>query len=388
MGVDKRLELRKFVAPEFVFGEGAFCLAGTYAQNFAGSKVLVVTDPGVIKAGWTARVIECLEAEGLAYTVYSDVTPNPRAEEVMAGAEVYERERCNLLVAVGGGSPMDCAKGIGIVSSNRKNILEFEGVDRIPIPGPPLICVPTTGGTSADVSQFAIITDLARKVKIAIVSKMVVPDIALIDPLTTTTMSPHLTAATGMDAFSHGVEAYVSNASSAVTDLFALEAIRLISRNLVEATRDLGNLLVRGNMMLGSLYAGLAFSNASLGATHAMTHSLGGHLDLAHGELNSIVLPYVVRYNYDAVPQRYDEVGKAMGLELGGLSHAEKKATLVGAMDRLRRDAGITRSLHQIGVEGGELPELARKALKDACIVTNPRPLSLEDVIAIYEDAL
>ena len=188
-------DLRKFVSPEFIFGKGALNLAGIYATNLGANKVLVVSDPGVIAAGWTGRVIKSLEDSGLSYALYSDVTSNPRAEEVMAGAGVYERKSCDVIVAVGGGSPMDCAKGIGIVSTNSGNILEFEGVDKIPVPGPPLICIPTTGGTSADVSQFAIITDLTRKVKISIISKMVVPDIALVDPVPTTTMSPHLTAA-------------------------------------------------------------------------------------------------------------------------------------------------------------------------------------------------
>ena len=381
-------QLRKFVAPEFVFGPGALNLAGRYAKNLAANNILLVSDDGVIKAGWTAKVIKCLEDSGISCTLYSNVTPNPRAEEVMAGAEVYKKEHCDVIVAVGGGSPMDCAKGIGIVSTNHKNILNFEGVDQIPVPGPPLICIPTTGGTSADVSQFAIITDLERKVKISIVSKMVVPDIALIDPVTTTTMSSHLTAATGLDAFSHGVEAYVSNASSPVTDLFALESIRLISQNLVQAIKEPDNLKRRAQMMLGSLEAGLAFSNASLGATHAMTHSLGGYLDLPHGELNSIVLPHVIKFNYDAIPERYDHIGEMMGLNVIGLSPNEKKAVLIDEVNRIRTEAGITRTLRQIGVTKENLLVLASKAIKDACLVTNPCPMSIEDLIEVYKAAL
>ena len=206
--------LRKFVAPEFIFGLEARRLAGRYAKNLGGQKILVVTDPGVIAAGWTKDVTESLEEANLAYTVFDGVTPNPRAEEIMAGAEIYQREGCNLIVAVGGGSPMDCAKGIGIVSTNKKHILEFEGVDLVPIPGPPLICIPTTGGTSADVSQFAIIANMREKVKIAIISKTVVPDVALIDPVTLTTMDSYLTACTGLDALTHAIEAFVSTAHS------------------------------------------------------------------------------------------------------------------------------------------------------------------------------
>jgi len=177
MNMQNEVELRKFVAPEFIFGLGARHLAGRYAKNFGARKVLVVTDPGIIAAGWAEQVTASIEDAGIPYTVFAEVSPNPRAEEVMAGAEVYQSDRCNVIVAVGGGSPMDCAKGIGIVSSNKRYIVEFEGVDHVPVPCPPLICIPTTS-SSADVSQFAIITDMQQMVKIAIVSKALVSDIA------------------------------------------------------------------------------------------------------------------------------------------------------------------------------------------------------------------
>lgn len=388
MDISVGYDLRKFVSPEFVFGNGSLDLVGIYASNLGASKVLVVSDGGVIAAGWTDKVIRRLVEKGLSYALYSDVSPNPRSGEVMAGAEVYKEEGCDLIVAIGGGSPIDCAKGIGIVSTNHKNILEFEGVDMVPVPGPPLICIPTTGGTSADVSQFAIITDLARLVKVSIISKMIVPDIALIDPTTTVTLPPDLTAATGLDALSHSVEAYVSNASSFVTDLFALNSIPLISRNLVSAVKEPQNMTYRNNMMRGSLEAGLAFSNASLGLIHAMTHSLGGLLDLPHGKLNSIVMPHVIRFNYEAVPERYDRIGEALGLNLNGFTGEEKKAMIINEIDRLRKDAGITSTLGGLGVKREDIPLLAKNAMRDPCKVTNPRPATLGDVMAIYEEAI
>ncbi|HEY3272344.1 MAG TPA: iron-containing alcohol dehydrogenase, partial [Methanocella sp.] len=319
------LELRKFVSPEFVFGEGALRMAGQYARNFGANKVLVVSDPGVCKAGWTGKVIESLEEAGLPHSLFSGVTPNPRAEEVMQGADVYKNEDCDVIVAVGGGSPMDCAKGIGVVSVNGKNILDYTGVDRIPLPGPPLICVPTTGGTSADISQFAIITDMRKKIKTALVSKTLVPDTSLIDPTTTLTMSPELTANTGIDAISHGIEAYVSNASSPVTDLFALNSVGLIFDNLIHVKDKPDNMSHRGKVMLGCLEAGLAFSNASLGLAHAMSHSLGGFTDSPHGESEAILLPHVIGFNYEAVPGRYEKIGEKMGRDLPGLSYDRKK---------------------------------------------------------------
>jgi len=198
-------KLRKFVVPEFIFGEGARLLVVQYARNFGARKVLLVTDPGVREAGWAGEAAESLEAAGLAQVVFDGVSSNPKSSEVMAGAAVYLAEGCNLIVAVGGGSPMDCAKGIGIVSTNRDHILAFEGVDQVPAPMPPLICVPTTAGTAADVSQFVIISNEQERVKIAIVSKAVVPDLALIDPVTLTTKPASLTASTGFDAPTHAI---------------------------------------------------------------------------------------------------------------------------------------------------------------------------------------
>lgn len=382
------LELRKFVVPEFVFGAGARHLVGRYAVNLGTRKALVVTDAGVIEAGWAGQVVADLEAAGVACALFSEVTPNPTADEVMAGAELYRSAGCNALVAVGGGSPMDCAKGIGVASSSGEHVLTFEGVDEVPVPGPPLICVPTTAGTSADVSQFAIITDPGRQVKIAIVSKTVVPDVALIDPVTTTTMDAHLTACTGMDALVHAIEAYVSNASSPVTDLHALEAVRLVTGNLPSAITHPEDLNFRGKMMLGSLHAGLAFSNASLGAVHALAHSLGGFLDFAHGQANAILLPYVIAFNYEVTPRRYAEVGKAMGLELEGLGDEEAKSALLEKVYGLQRIVGVHEKLGEVGLREADIPALAKKAMRDACMVTNPRRPSRREVEEIYEQAI
>lgn len=387
MTAENTLELRKFVAPELVFGEGALSLVGQYARNFGARKVLVVTDPGVIEAGWTAQVIAGLEEEGLAYEIFSSITSNPQDGEVMSGSEVFRAEGCDIIVAVGGGSPMDCAKGIGIVSTNHMNILEFEGVDQVPVPGPPLICIPTTAGSSADVSQFAIISDAERKVKIAIVSKTVVPDVALIDPATTVTMDAHLTACTGMDALTHAIEAYGSNASSPITDLHALQAVGLVSSSLLRALSAPDDMTLRTAMMLGSLHAGLAFSNASLGAVHAMAHSLGGLLDLPHGHCNAILLPYVMDFNFSAIPKRYSEIGEAMGLNLKGMSSARKKKAVLGEIARLQSKAHVSQALTEIGASRSDIPALADNAMKDACMATNPRRPTRKDIEEIYEKA-
>lgn len=380
--------LRKFVAPEFVFGIDARRLAGRYGKNFGARRVLLVTDPGVKAAGWVESVLASLREAEIEHSLFSSVTSNPKVSEIKAGAELYRRDGCNAIVAVGGGSPIDCAKGIGVISANKGDIADFEGVDRVEYPTPPLICIPTTAGSAADVSQFAIISETERKIKFAIISKMIVPDVALIDPVTTTSMPPELTACTGIDALCHAIEAFVSTAHSPITDVHALQAINLIADHLLAAMADPGNMAHRGSMMLASLQAGLAFSNASLGAVHAMAHSLGGYLDSPHGECNAILLPYVIEFNFDAVPERFRKIAQVMGVVVNGMPANEVKMALVAKLIALREDAGITGTLSQLGVGREILADLARVAMNDPCIFTNPRQPSRRDIEAIYEQAL
>lgn len=381
------LELRKFVSPEIVMGAGALSLAGQYAKNLGAEKVLVVADEGIVRTGWAGKAIESLEDKGLPYSIYSAVSPNPRAEEVVKGKEFYDGEGCDVIVAVGGGSSIDCAKGIGVVSRNGGNILDYAGVDRIPLPGPPLICVPTTG-SAADVSQFCVITDARERLKVSIVSKTLVPDASLIDPATNVTQSARQTIYTRLDSFTQAVESYVSNASSPVTDLLALRALKLIFHHLEAEIREPENLGHRNTMALGSLEAGLAFTNASLGLVHAMSHSLGGLTDAAHGLCCATLIAGVVRYNYDSVPERYDRIAETMGVNLKGLSYDQKKAAIVEEITRFQKGVGATETLGQLGVDKKDLPGLARSTLQDICMVTNPRPATPEDVIAIFEEAL
>lgn len=382
------LALRKLVIPEVVFGAEAALMAGQYAENLGVRRALVVSDSGVMDCGWVELVRRSLERVGVESLVFNDVSPNPRDHQVMEGEEVYRTHGCDSIVAVGGGSSIDCAKGIGIVSTNGGHILDFEGVDMVHKPGPPLICIPTTAGSSADVSQFAIITDTKRKVKISIVSKATVPDVALVDPLLTVSMDSNLTAATGMDALTHAFEAYVSNANSAVTDLFALDAISLISSNLPDVITAPENAELRGRVMLGSMEAGFAFSNAILGAVHAMAHSLGGYLDLPHGECNAILLPYVVRANFMSVPERYRIIAESMGIRIDSMSNQDVCDALVERINDLKTEVGITRTLSDFGMTRDKLDLLTGNAMNDACMVTNPENLDQEEVKSIYEEAL
>lgn len=381
------LHLRKFVAPEIMYGEGARLLAGQFASVFQADRVLLVTDPGIIRAGILDDIIRSLEDEQITYSVFSEIIPNPRAESVMEGARLYERMQCTGIVAVGGGSAIDCAKGIGIVSSSGRNILEFEGVDKVEIPAPPLICIPTTAGSSADVSQFAIISDQDRKVKIAIISKSLVPDVALIDPVPLLTLTRDLTLHTSLDALTHAIEAYVSNAHSSITDIHALEAIRLIAQSLPKALEHPENLEYRADTMLASMHAGLAFSNASLGAVHAMAHSLGGFLDLPHGMCNALLLPAVIKYNYAGSPDRYDRIGELFGLDFSIISRESRLDALLSALFEFYKETGFSCRLRDIGVEECHLEELTGKALQDPCMVTNPRHPEKKDIFSVYESA-
>lgn len=382
------LELRKFVVPEFIFGVGAIDLAGQYAENFGAKKVLVVTDSGIIESGWLEPVLKSLDKHSLPYVVFQDVHSNPRDYEVMAGASVYLANGCNVLVAVGGGSPIDCAKGIGIVAANNCQIADFEGVDRVTRAIPPLICIPTTAGSSADVSQFTIIADSMRKTKIAIVSKTLVPDVALIDPGTLTTMPAYLTACTGMDALCHAIEAFVSQACSPLTDLHALKAVELISKYLPLSIRYPENLEYRSYTMLGSLSAGMAFSNAILGAVHALAHSLGGMFDLPHGECNAILLKHVMAYNFPACRDAYEKIGEAMGLSLKELPVSQREVLVLSTIDSFRKQLGITKTLGDVGITEADVSRLALNASVDPCLATNPCVLTLKELEGILHHAL
>lgn len=380
--------LRKFVSPEIIFGAGSRHSVGNYAATFGARKVLVVSDPGVQGAGWVADVLASLDAQGIAHVLFTGVSPNPRVEEVMAGAELYRASGCDVIVAVGGGSPMDCAKAIGIVAAHGRSILEFEGVDTIRVPSPPLILIPTTAGTSADVSQFVIISNQAERMKFSIVSKAVVPDVSLIDPETTLSMDPFLSACTGIDALVHAIEAFVSTGAGPLTDPHALEAMRLIGGNLVAMIADPQDIALREKIMLGSMQAGLAFSNAILGAVHAMSHSLGGFLDLPHGLCNAALVEHVVAFNFDAAPERFRLVAETLGIDCRGLAPPQVRARLVEHLIAFKQAVGFEETLRRHGVASADIPFLSRHAMQDPCILTNPRRSTQRDVEVVYGEAL
>mgnify|MGYP000146093553 FL=1 len=382
------LNLRKFVMPEVVFGKGARKLAGQYAEKFSLKKVLLVTDKGIIENGWIEDVVKSLDELGIEYILFTELTPNPKDFEVMLGAESFKNNRCDGIIAIGGGSPMDLAKGVGIISTNGGIIVDYKGVDMITKAIPPMIFIPTTAGTSADVSQFGIISDTKKKIKVAIVSKNIIPDVALIDYETTLTMDNYLTACTGIDAFTHAIEAYVSKASSPLTDIHAIEAINIIYNYLPLIIKEPDNLQYREKLMFASMEAGFAFSNAILGAVHAMAHSLGGLLDLPHGECNGILLNHVVDFNYSSTPDKFNKISEVIGIKMHNYNSQEKKLILFDKLQELKESIGIIKSLKELGVRESDIPLLAHNALNDACIITNPREAAKEDIEKIFYKAM
>ena len=378
------LELRKFVIPEIIIGVDARLLIGRYISHFNAKKPMIVTAKDIKDWEWFHETIEQIRPHVEKLFFFDDITPNPKDTEAMLGAELFLSLDCDLIIAIGGGSAIDCAKCISIVASNGGNILDYEGVDEVLMPGPPLICIPTTAGSSADVSQFAIIKDTSSDIKRAIISKKVVPDLALIDPIPLMSMDPYLTACTAMDALTHAIEAYVSNTHSALTDVHALESIDLINQAIESSITPTRTVEIMFQLMLGSLQAGLAFSNASLGAVHAMSHSMGGLLDLPHGECNSILLEHIIRINFDTVPERYRDIAKKLGLSVDNVSNFLLLEMIIERIVSIRSSLNILASIKVAGLSEQIVDYLVENALNDPCMVTNPRILTKEEVRSIY----
>ncbi len=383
-----QLRLSKFHAPEIVFGPNSLAEAAHAAIRLGARRPLVVTDPGLTEAGWPAELIAQLRAAGLAPQVWTDVTPNPKDHEIEAGHERYVESGCDVVLGIGGGSVIDAAKGIALLAANGGRILDYEGIDRIEHPIPPLIMMPSTSGTGADVSQFCIVTDTERHTKITIMGRALVPDVSVIDPRLLVTMPDALNAATGLDALTHGIEAFVSLAHGPLTDHHALQAISLVNDNLARTMYDPHDTGARSFMAQAALEAGLAFTNAILGATHAMSHQVGGMLDLPHGVVNGVLLPHVIRFNGAEMPERFVPVAQAMGIAVAGMPPAEAVELVAEEVRRLGDEVGVPRGLGALGVAVEDIPRLSELTLGDACLTTNPRPTSLDDVETLFKAAM
>lgn len=378
----------KFHAPEVVFGLGALAEAGFAAARLGARRPFVVSDQGVQEAGWVDELLRHLREAGLDPVVWQGITPNPKDVEITAGYLRYLDHGCDVLIGIGGGSSMDAAKGVAILSGNGGSILDYAGVDQVARPIPPLLMIPTTSGTGADVSQFCIVTDTTDSVKITIMGRALVPDISITDPRLLTTMPQWLAAATGLDALTHGIESFVSLAHNPLADGHALSAVRLVSHYLPETIRHPQDLDARTQMAQASLEAGLAFTNAILGATHAMSHQVGGLLDLPHGVINGILLPHVIRFNAHAIPDRFRSLALAVGLPVADAPVDEVAGLLSEYVRRLGDEVGVPRGLRDIGVGDDDIARLARSTMRDACLTTNPRTADTVDIEGLLRAAL
>ena len=378
-----------FIPTVTLMGIGAYKEIGNQIQTLGGKKPFLCTDKGVQDAGIEDQVLEVIKQDaGVDSVVYSGTQPNPTDNNVHEGLKLYQDKGCDLIISLGGGSSHDCGKGIGIVATNGGNIRDYEGVDKSTKNMPPFIAVNTTAGTASEMTRFCIITDTSRKVKMAIVDWRVTPNVAIDDPLLMMGMPPGLTAATGMDALTHAVEAYVSTAATPVTDACALQAISLVASSLRAAVANGNDMEARDKMCYAQYLAGMAFNNASLGHVHAMAHQLGGFYDLPHGVCNAILLPHVSRFNLIAKMDRFVDIAEAMGENTSGLSTRAAAELALSAIKTLSTDVGIPSGLQELGVKEQDLPTMAENAQKDACGLTNPRCPTLKDVIEIYRSAL
>ena len=361
---------------------------GNQAKQLGGTKALIVC--GVSKHGeeLAENIAALLKESGVGSVIFAGAEPNPTDTSVHAGAEMYARESCDMVVAVGGGSPMDCAKGIGILATNGGKISDYEGVGHNLKPLPPLITVNTTAGTASEMTSFSIITDTDRHIKMALIDWRLTPDVAINDPELMVSMPPSLTAATGMDALTHSVEAFVSTIATPVTDAAALKSIALITEYLPRAVKNGTDMEAREMMAYAEYLAGIAFNNASLGYVHAMAHQLGGFYNLPHGVCNAILLPHVQAFNKQVVPERFVLIGQAMGVDVSKMTTEEAAEAAIGAIKDLAAAIGIPSGLAAIGAKEEDLPVLAENAMKDVCGLTNPRKAGLDDIIAIYRSAM
>ena len=377
-----------FIPTVSLMGVGCSKETGAQAKALGATNLLIVTDAGLSKMGVADKIKEQLVEAGLKTVIFDGAEPNPTDKNVHDGVKVYQDNTCDGIVSLGGGSSHDCAKGVGLVIGNGGNIRDFEGVNKSTKSMPPFLAINTTAGTASEMTRFCIITNTDTHVKMAIVDWRCTPNIAINDPVLMVGKPPALTAATGMDALTHAVEAYVSTIATPITDACALQAIKLIADYLQPAVANGQNLEARDKMAYAEYLAGMAFNNASLGYVHSMAHQLGGFYNLPHGVCNAILLPAVCEFNVIACPKRFADVAVAMGEDITGLAPIDAAQKGIDAIRKLSNSIGIPAGLKELNVKETDLKVMSENAKKDACQLTNPRTATLEQVIDIFKAAM
>ena len=365
-------------------GAGAIAEIATEAKAHGFKKALVCSDPDLIKFNVTSKVTDILDKEGLAYEIYSDIKANPTIENVQHGVQAFKNSGADYIIAIGGGSSMDTSKAIGIIIANPEfeDVRSLEGVAPTKKPCVPIIAVPTTAGTAAEVTINYVVTDVEKKRKFVCVDPHDMPIIAVVDPEMMSSMPKGLTAATGMDALTHAIEGYITAGAWELSDMFHLKAIEIISRSLRGAVENTPE--GREGMALGQYVAGMGFSNVGLGIVHSMAHPLGALYDTPHGVANAIILPTVMEYNAPATGEKYRNIAKAMGVEgVDEMTLDEARKAAVDAVKKLSHDVGIPENLKDI-VKPEDVDFLAQSAYDDACRPGNPRETSVEEIKELY----
>lgn len=371
------------------FGVNSVQQLGAAVKELGGRRVFLVADPGLKQAGIINQITSILDSAKIPFALYDKVTPEPGLKLADQGLKLAKKNKADCVVGVGGGSALDIAKAVSILLTNGGKAEDYLGLGKIKSAGVPKIMIPTTAGTGAEVTFTAVFINEKTNSKGGMNGDPLYPDAAILDPALTLSLPPHVTAATGIDAFTHALEAFVSTQAHAISDMYALQAINLISNNLRTAYANGTNLEARSAMLLGSLLGGKALATAGVGLVHAMAYPLGGMFNTAHGLANAVLLPYVVEYNIIGNPEKYATVAEVMGYETEGLPLREAAQLSVEAIHQLNADVGIPGSLAALNIPPDKIPEMAQIALTvTRPVENNPRKPTLEDVITVYEAAL
>lgn len=383
--------INRFILNEVsYFGPGARRQLPEVVGRMGLKKALVVTDPGLIRFGVAAMVTDILDDAGIPYTVFSDVKPNPTVSNVQHGIEAYEAAGADFIIAIGGGSAIDTAKGIGIVVNNPEfaDITSLEGCAPTRNKSVPIIALPTTAGTAAETTINYVIIDEEKHKKMVCVDPNDIPAVAIIDAELMYSLPRSLTAATGMDALTHAIEGYITKGAWSMSDMFEIEAIRMISRHLPVAVEQPSDADARNGMAVAQYIAGMAFSNVGLGLVHGMAHPMGSLFDVPHGVANALLLPTIMEFNMPACLDKYPEIARAMGVDTTGKTREEASQAAVDAVKALAVKVGIPQHISDLGITESDIPQLAAQALADVCTPGNPRDVSLADIEALYRKVL
>ena len=379
--------IHRFILNEVsYFGPGSRRELPGVIGRLGGHKALVVTDKGLIKFGVAGMVTEVLDKAGVAYEVFSDVKPNPTVSNVKDGIAAFKAAGADVIIAIGGGSAIDTAKGIGIVIANPEfaDIVSLEGCAPTKNKSVPIVALPTTAGTAAETTINYVIIDEEKRKKMVCVDPNDIPAVAIIDAELMYSLPKNLTAATGMDALTHAIEGYITRGAWEMSDMFELEAIRMIHRHLKKAVEVPNDAEARSGMALAQYIAGMAFSNVGLGLVHGMAHPLGSLFDVPHGVANALLLPTVMEFNMEACLDKYPRIAEAMGVDISGMTREEASQAAVDAVRNLAVSVGIPQHLIDLDISADNIPALAAQAIEDVCTPGNPRDVTLEDIIELY----